>query len=76
MTPILLAVSLNCLFSTLIYILLVAIVVSLIVWVIGYLGLGIPDIIIKLIVVLGVVICIWFLVVCLTSGHPIIVPGP
>lgn len=65
-----LALSIGCLFSTIIYILIVAIVIALIVWVIQYLGLGIPAIITKLIVVLGVVICIYFLVMCLTAGHP------
>jgi hypothetical protein len=70
----LLAISIGCLFSTLIYILIVAIVIALIVWAIQYLGLGIPDIITKLIVVLGVVICVYFLVMCLTSGHSVTVP--
>lgn len=69
-----LAFTVGCLFQTLIYILIVAIIIALIIWVIGYLNIGIPDIITKLIVVLGVVICIYFLVICLTVGHPVAVP--
>jgi amino acid transporter len=72
-----LALSINCLFSTLIWCIVVAIVIALIVWVIGYLGIGIPAIITKLIVVLGVVICIYLIVMCLAGapvGHGVIGP--
>ena len=74
MTTLLLALSVGCLFQTLIYIILVAIVISLIIWAIGYLELPIPPIITKLIVVLGVVICVYFLIVCLSVGHPVVTP--
>ena len=71
----LLAISIGCLFQTLIWIILVAIVIALIIWVIQYLALPFPPIIIKLIVVLGVVICVWLLVSCLTAGHaPVTIP--
>ncbi len=66
------ALSIGCLFQTLIYIILVAIVISLIVWAIGYLAVPIPPIIVKLIVVLGVIICVYFLVMCLSVGQPVI----
>lgn len=71
MIPLLLAFSIGCLFQTLIYIILVAIIIALIIWVIGYLEIPIPPIITKLIVVLGVVICVYFLVMCLSVGHPV-----
>lgn len=69
-----LAVSIMCLFTTLIWIVVVAIFVALVLWLISYLGgeVPVPALVGKLIVVLGVIIAIWLIVTCLISGHPAI----
>lgn len=66
----LLALNIGCLFQAIIWIIVVAILVALIQWVIGYLGLPFPPLVLKLLVVLAVVICVWILVSCLAYGSP------